>query len=91
MQKSHKRERDAEFVVSHANIFRFDNGDLVTVEVEDTYERHAWRLVVNGDVSEPTSFYEGILLFNGYAVVTHYWSDEPRAMVPFRFIYGTPL
>jgi len=61
--------------------------DVVTVEVVNTKKEFKWRLVVNGKKSDWTSYFQGILSFEGWMVATAYWDGAFKEFVPFRIEY----
>lgn len=63
-------------------------GDKVEVQVEDSINQFAWRLVVNGNESDVSTYYEGILMFKSIGVATAYWLGSFEEFVPFKASYG---
>ena len=56
----------------------------ITVEVCNTTEHFAWRMIVDGKPSEWTTDYGGrILNHEGFGLVTAYW-DGIKELVPFK-------
>lgn len=69
-----------------------ESGDEVTVEVINNELEFKWRLIVNGNASDWTKYYQGILTHMGYAVCTAYWEGSlpVRELVPFKFSAPLP-
>lgn len=70
---------------------RFTNGtDTLVVRVENSSQQFKWQLVVNGDASEPTSYYQGILTHKGFGLTTAYYDPDIREFIPFKINYCEP-
>lgn len=63
------------------------NGDNVIVEIEDSEKQFAWRLIVNGEKSNVSTYYEGILEHKGYFLATGYWDGTFLELIPFKLNY----
>lgn len=60
--------------------------DVVEAQFSDQSDKFRWRLIVNGEESEWYSYYEGILVFKNYGLVTHYWGGSLPVEKPFKII-----
>ena len=65
-----------------------DDHDEVRVDVSDTKEGLAWRLVVNGRASDWGARGAGLVEHEGYFVATAYCSVPLEEMRPFRATYA---
>ncbi len=62
--------------------------DRVSLYIQETETTHRWQLQVNGEKSPVSSWYDGILIFRGYAVVSEYWSNtvDLKPWKPFKVV-----
>lgn len=60
--------------------------DRITVDIENSQIRFAWRMTVNGSVSEVYNYYAGLLEHKGYVVATDYWRGTFEAFVPTKLV-----
>lgn len=64
---------------------RFFHGTTqIVVEEENTTSMFRWRMSVNGDMSHPTKYYEGVLTHKGFGLATEYWEGVLPAWTPFK-------
>lgn len=74
--------------VTDRRVFRFGSDEII-VEVENSSVRFSWRMLVNGDASRWTTYYDGVLEHKGYCLATAYWDGTFAEFVPFKAIYAT--
>jgi hypothetical protein len=60
------------------------NGDKLEVHVWNTLDGFRWRLVVNGDIGNSTSYYDGVYCHKGWHLATAYWGGTFSEFVPFQ-------
>lgn len=64
---------------------RFFHGTTqIVVEEENTNTTFRWRMSVNGNMSRPTKYYEGVLVHKGFGLATEYWEGVLPAWTPFK-------
>lgn len=61
--------------------------DTIRVDVENSLRGLFWRMRVNGKDSKVYSHYQGMLIHEGYGLVTAYWG-EPKEFIPFKIVYA---
>jgi hypothetical protein len=66
-------------------IFR-DDQHVIVVHVENSRNQFAWQLEVDGDKSEPTTHYSGVLTHKGYGLATAYWDGVFPEFIPFAIL-----
>lgn len=65
----------------------FENGqDTIIVTTENTDKYFRWKMSVNGNESEWSQYYQGILVHQGYMIVTSYWLPYLPEFVPIKLI-----
>lgn len=74
--------------ITETKHFAHSSGVGIKIEISNTEESFAWRMEVNGDMSEWTSHYNGILIHKGFAVTTNYWAPEIKEFTPFKIDYA---
>lgn len=65
------------------------SGDQILVEVENSLRGLFWRMTVNGYQSHVCAHYQGILVHQGYGLVTDYFATEDLpAYTPFKMFFA---
>ena len=83
--------REQKLTVTDNRLFR-GHGHMVRVQVSDTKTRFAWRMRVGrGKCSGWYSYYEGILVHDGYGLATAYWEGCFKEFVPFKIMPTTEI
>lgn len=67
--------------------------DEILVEVENSMRGLYWRMTVNGVQSHVYGYYEGILVHEGYGLITDYFDNgvELKAFRPFKITPSEPV
>lgn len=58
--------------------------DTIVVKVSNIPHHFRWQMVVNGKTSDWPAYYQGILIHEGYGLVTGYFADKLQEFVPFK-------
>lgn len=56
----------------------------VEVEFVDDEQSTKWRLIVDGNASDFSGYYSGILVHKGFGLATAYWEGTLPSLVPFK-------